>query len=285
MVGPVLVVGGDGKIGRALAGHLEALGVEVLASTRRPECVAVKRPLLDLSQPEAGLDTLPGVASVVLTAAVPGLRACEDDPAGSARINVAGTNRLAEAMAGRGAQVLLLSTDKVFDGSVALRQREDSVSPRTEYGRQKALAEAGVRGLGQQGAILRLSKVLAPEEPLLREWRAALAAGRVIGPFTNMYLAPVPTALVCRLIALLIGARSHGIFHLSGAEDRPYADFAGRLATKLGATPGLIQPCACDPGQHSIDARPRHSSLDMSLELERFGLRQPSFAEVVDGLI
>ena len=30
VVGPVLVVGGDGKIGRALAGHLEALGVEVL---------------------------------------------------------------------------------------------------------------------------------------------------------------------------------------------------------------------------------------------------------------
>ncbi|MDP6709255.1 MAG: sugar nucleotide-binding protein, partial [Alphaproteobacteria bacterium] len=242
MAGPVLVVGGDSRIGRALVAHLEGLGIEVRATTRRREAPDERRPYLDLADPTASLDALPAAEAVVLTAAIARLGACEDDPFGSARVNVEGTIRVAEAMAARGAQVLLLSTDKVFDGSRPLRHREDGVSPLTEYGRQKALAEAGIRGLGPRGAILRLSKVLAPEDPLVGEWVTALAAGQPITPFTDMYLAPVPLDLVCRMVARLLAAGEPGIFHLSGGEDRSYADFAARLGERLGAPSGLVRP-------------------------------------------
>lgn len=282
--GSVLVVGGDGRIGRALGAHLEGLGVDVRSTTRRPELADETRPFLDLADPTASLDALPAAEAVVLTAAVARLGACEDDPAGSARVNVAGTIRVAEAMAARGARILLLSTDKVFDGSRPLRRREDGVSPLTEYGRQKALAEAGIRGLGQQGTILRLSKVMALEEPLVSEWTAALTEGRGISPFTDMYLAPVPLDLVCRTLTKLLATRESGIFHLSGAEDRSYADFAALMADRLGIASDLIRPVAADRDRHPIAARPRHSSLDMSVEATRFGLSQPGFDVVVDSL-
>jgi dTDP-4-dehydrorhamnose reductase len=72
---------------------------------------------------------------------------------------------------------------------------------------------------------------------------------------------------------------------LSGGEDRSYADLAARLGERLGVPSDLVRPIAADPVRHPPAARPRHSSLDMSLEAERFGLRQPAFDEVADGLI
>ena len=82
----------------------------------------------------------------------------------------------------------------------------------------------------------------------------------------------------------LICERQPGIFHLSGDEDRPYTALAEGLARGLRADPGLIEPMSADAMVHPVEARPLYSSLDMSLEAERFDLPQPSFEETVGPL-
>lgn len=270
----VLIVGGDGFIGAALAGRLRAAGWRVWSTTRRatlaPDVIR-----LDLAD---DLPDLPDVAAAVICAARARLGDCAGDAAGSRLVNVDGAARIAAALARRGAYPLFLSTDKVFDGLAPQRSRDDATCPRTEYGRQKADAERAVRAAG--GSVLRLCKVVSPELPLVTQWRQSLLQGRPITPFSDMFLAPAPLGRVCALIERLLAARADGIFHCTGAEDRSYAALADAMAAAMGADPGLIRPMRCDPEAHPAEARPPHSTLEMALEKECFGLGQPPFDDV-----
>lgn len=269
-----LVVGGDSYIGRELGRRLRDAGWRVWTTTRReprdPNCLR-----LDLAGP---LPELPAVDAAVICAARARLVECAKDPAGSRKVNVEGAARLAAALAARGVYPLFLSTDKVFDGLSPQRRRDEAPCARTEYGRQKAEAEAAVRAAG--GSVLRLCKVVSPDLPLIAEWRRALKEGRPIAPFSDMYLAPVPLGHVCRLIERLLAARAPGVYHCTGAEDRSYADLARLMAEAMGADPDLVRPAPCDPNLYPPEVRPPHSTLEMSVEAARFGLGQPAFEAV-----
>jgi len=273
-----LIVGADGYVGAGLARHLRKAGWRVWGTSRRGAPARDVVPL-DLS---GDVPELPDVGAAVICAARARLGDCAADPLGSRRVNVDGAARVAAALVRRGAWPLFLSTDKVFDGLVPQRRRDDATCPRTEYGRQKADAERAVLAAG--GSVLRLCKVVSPELPLVAGWRAALQRGETISPFTDMVLAPVPLAHVCLLVERLILARSAGIYHCTGAEDRSYAALAEAIAAALGADRGLLRPQACDPAAHPPEARPPHSTLEMSVEEGRFGLGQPAFDDVARGL-
>jgi dTDP-4-dehydrorhamnose reductase len=269
-----LIVGGDSFIGEALVRRLRAANWRVSSTTRRePSGPGVIR--LDLA---GELPDLPQADAAVICAARARLNDCAADPAGSRRVNVEGAARVAAALAERGTYPLFLSTDKVFDGLVPQRRRDDATCPRTEYGRQKADAEPAVRAAG--GSVLRLCKVVSPELPLVAGWREALLHGRPITAFADMFVAPVPVAHVCALVERLLTARMEGVFQCTGAEDRSYAALAEAMAAALGADASLIHAVPCDPKAHPPEARPPHSTLEMELEQACFGLAQPDF-EVV----
>ncbi len=268
----VLVVGADGLLGRALCRRLRADGTHVVRSSRRQGAAAAGALPLDLAAQPESWPELPRVRAAVICAAVARLQDCADDAEGSARINVGGTIALAERLAARGVYTLFLSSDKVFDGLVPQRRRDDAPCPRTEYGRQKAAAERAILGLGRAGAVLRLAKVLSPELTLLQDWRRALGAGRPIEAFHDMWLAPVRDDVVARLAARLVAERRPGIFQASGDQDIAYLELALSLARALGVDRGLVRARAADPALVPPEARPRHSTLDSELEARLYGL-------------
>ena len=94
------------------------------------------------------------------------------------RLGQGGPARLAQALSASGAFPVLLSTNLVFDGTVPYRGPDDPVCPRTEYGRQKAAAERAVLAAG--GAVVRLTKVLGPDDPLVTGWVARLRRGEPV---------------------------------------------------------------------------------------------------------
>lgn len=272
--GRILVVGGDGLVGAGLTRHLTAAGVEVVATTRRRD-----GPLfLDVAAAADSVPALPRVDAAVLCAGVARLADCDRDPDGSRRVNVDGIIGVASALVRQGAYVLHLSSDKVFDGQVAQRRRDEPTCPLTRYGEQKAAAEAGVLSLAGEVGVLRLSKVLAPSLPLLNDWATSLRAGVPIAPFTDMYLAPISLDLVCDLIARLLQARAAGIYQCSGAADHSYVELAKCLAQCFSADPDLIAPCRS--GLYPSALSP-NTTLDMSVESARFGTGQPVFEAVI----
>ncbi len=177
MSGKILIVGGDSEIASATAAHLQRAGFDIAATTRRRERVAADRPFLDLGGPVADWPIPDGVTGAAVCAAIARLADCTRDPIGSARVNVTGTVALADRLLMRGIPVLFLSSDKVFDGTRPLVPADAPTCPVSEYGRQKAAAEAALRermGAGAPAAILRLAKVVSPGMELLRQWIASL---------------------------------------------------------------------------------------------------------------
>ena len=134
----VLVIGGDGLIGRALVPALGGDGHRVTATSNRtplPEG-AVK---LDLANADPAATE--GFDHVVLAAAVVTRAACEADPARAHRINADAPVTLAAPVLARGGQVIFLSTSIVLGGDQPNLPVDAPYAPFDAYSRQKAEAE------------------------------------------------------------------------------------------------------------------------------------------------
>jgi dTDP-4-dehydrorhamnose reductase len=283
-----LLVGGDSEIGAATFRDMKAAGKAVSATTRRPERSGADRPLLDLGADLAAWEPPPETAAACIFAATARLADCAADPAGSSHINVLQTLTLAERLTARNIYVLFLSTNQVFDGSVAHVPADAPASPVSEYGRQKARAEAALRERMHAGApigILRLAKVVSASMPLLHGWARALSAGAPIRAFHDMPMAPTPTALVSAAIAALLASRASGVFQLTGPQDVSYADVARWLAGRLGADPSLVAPVGAIEAGMPPGSAPRHTTLDSRAMQDQFGIVAPGPWHVLDVVV
>jgi dTDP-4-dehydrorhamnose reductase len=283
-----LIVGGDSEIGAAASRAMNAQGLSIAATTRRRDRVAPDRPFLDLA---ASLDDWappPGTQAVCLCAAIARLAACADDPQGSAHINVVQTLALTEICLARGIAVLFLSTNQVFDGRTPHERAEAAHSPVSEYGRQKARAEAALLRQMDNGAsvaILRLAKVVSDTMPLIGGWIKDLTAAKPIRVFDDLKLAPTPSDLVCTAIAALLQDRARGIFQLTGPGDVSYADIGGFLAAYLDADPKLVNPTSARAAGLPEGATPLHTTLDSGLMRVHYGLEVPDVWDVVERVV
>ena len=250
----VLVVGADGMIGKALAGHLSGLGHEVVATTRRPDGGGL---FLDLADP--GAARIPPVDGVALCAGAAGLAACRDAPERSRQINVEGPLALAAALAARDRLVVGVSTNLVFDGSLPHAAADRPPCPACAYGRQKAELETGLAALG--GAVLRLGKVLGPGHALLAGWRRDLAAGRPIRAFTDLVMAPVGLSAAIAALADILVAGRPGRYQLTASRDLTYHAAALALAERLGAGSALVEPASAAAAGLPAGERPPHATL------------------------
>jgi dTDP-4-dehydrorhamnose reductase len=282
-----LIVGGDSEIGAAAFRAMKARGQAVAATTRRRDRVAPDRPFLDLAAPLGDWAPPAGTQAVCLCAAVARLAACADDPQGSAHINVVQTLTLVEMLLARDIAVLFLSTNQVFDGRTPHVPADAPHSPVSEYGRQKARAEAALRDHMTKGApvaVLRLAKVVSDGMPLIQGWVRELSAGKPIRVFNDMALAPTPTDLVCDAIAALLKDRARGIFQLTGPRDVSYADIGRFLAGYLDADPELVNEASASSVGLPEGATPKHTTLDSSALRVHYGLEVPDVWDVVQGV-
>jgi dTDP-4-dehydrorhamnose reductase len=281
-----LLAGGDSEVGAAAARYMRDCGIAVAATTRHPAGAGHDRPLLDLSAPLESWEPPAGTTAACILAAVARIAACENDPVGSAFINVDQTLALADRLLGFGAAVLFVSTNQVFDGTRSHVLPDAPTCPVSAYGRQKARTEAGLlqrAASGRPVAILRLTKVVSPEMPLLRAWAKDLADGRPVRAFPDMMMAPVPITLVSQAIAVLLRDRATGIFQLSGPRDVTYADVARHVARRVGAAERLVE--AVSAPDMPVGAIPPHTTLDSTLLRDRYGIAVPDAFEVVDEVL
>ncbi|MFW6187965.1 MAG: sugar nucleotide-binding protein, partial [Actinomycetota bacterium] len=146
---PVLVLGRNGMLGRALVELLERRGL--------PH-VALGRDELDLAEPAGwpgtvrGGDGLRRYRAVLNAAAYTAVDEAETPEGRTAAwaANATGVAALGAACAAAGVPLLHVSTDYVFDGALPLGQEYPvgaPVAPLSVYGQSKAAGEAAVRAL------------------------------------------------------------------------------------------------------------------------------------------
>lgn len=280
---PYLVVGGDGTIGRGLLRTLRERGLPTMYTTRRQLSADSTGIFLDLASPELDIAVAPEVA--FLCAAVTSIKACEENPQGTRALNVENTARLAEKFRRTGTRVVFLSTNAVFDGTRAFEQTSAPVSPKVEYGAQKADAERAVFDANPDVAVVRLTKVFSREAPLVAGWISALRAGNPIQAFSDLPVCPVSIGFSAEALLTIAKSKLRGIFHLSGERDASYAAFAGALACALNVDATLVQPVSRSRSESVLAYTPTYTSLNMSDRETGLGLRPEKLADVASALV
>ena len=149
----ILVAGGAGQLGRALA-------------RCAPDAVVLDVEHLDLcdaSMIELRLDAIkPDV--VINAAAYTAVDQAEDEPERAFAVNASGAGNLARQCAAHGIRMLHVSTDYVFDGAARTPYREEAaLAPLGVYGRSKAAGEREVTAAG--GTVVRTSWLFEERGP------------------------------------------------------------------------------------------------------------------------
>jgi dTDP-4-dehydrorhamnose reductase len=278
----VFVVGADGMLGSRLVTAFDHQGKSVWGSTRNRTTAGGKRVFLDLAD-NADHFTLPfsGAGAAILCAANTSIDQCQREPRVTRRVNVENTVALAKSLVDAGMFVVFLSSNTVFDGLTAYPGARDDPSPQHEYGRQKADAEAQLLDLGGSIAVIRLSKIIAPDMPLLRGWIEDMRAGKSVYPFSDAVMAPLSAAFATELICRVATYRRAGVTQASASEDISYASAAKYVAGKIAADVNLVKPVSCK--SVGVLAFPDHTTLDTT-ELRELGLEAPPPTHVLDQL-
>jgi dTDP-4-dehydrorhamnose reductase len=281
------IVGGDSLIGSQILIECEKVGVSVQASTRRTEQTGDNRFFLDLtaSQPEKYLPT--SSAPILIVAAKTGFDRCDSDPT-STKVNIEAPVLLAKAALAAGRRVVFVSTDSVFGGDLPFCNEYDAVMPQATYSKQKAEAEqqlSALPGWAAQGAIVRLTKVLSPNRPPIMVWRKALDHGEPIAPFTDMVFSPVSVQFAAKGLMRIALSDHCGNFHLSGATDVTYVEFACQYVAACNGNDTLVTPTTSTKAGVNLLFNRRYSALGMIRTQQSTGISAQSLTEVVMDLL
>lgn len=279
---PVLVVGAEGVVGAAVRAWLTADGVSVLGTSRRGTPGLWP---LDLEAAPTTWRLPDAVSAAVLCAAMTSTAECRRRPDRARMINVDATVELAARLGAAGAKIVFLSSNQVFDGTVAATCADNTPCPGTAYGRMKAETEAAIRGLKAATLVVRLTKIIHRDMPLLAGWRDALQRGQPIHPFIDLPLAPITAAFAARVIAAALSYGLTGIVQVSAAADVTYADMAVRMARAVGRPASLVHPVSAAQTAGAIEHVPLHTTLDTTTLQHRLGIAPPDPWLAVDASI
>lgn len=152
----IIVTGTGGRLGAAVARFLRD----------RHRVIAWDRKAMDLRQPERIDDHFGAVLFdvVIHCAAVTSVDYCEQHPEEARAVNTAAPARIARLCAERGARLIHVSTDYVYDGNRrGLRKESDPTAPLGIYARTKLAAEESVLSVSPDFLVARTSWVFGPD--------------------------------------------------------------------------------------------------------------------------
>lgn len=266
--GSVLILGGEGQVGRALVrrgpdGRALALG-RAQADVTDIDAVGAA---LDEHRPEA----------VINAAVFQPVDRCEVEPSAAFRVNGLGAGCVAAACHRRGVRVIHISTDYVFDGG---RRRpyveSDCPSPLSVYGRSKLAGEHLVLSSDRRHAVVRTCSVYGRSRPdsgtapFVERMLERALAGEPTQVVTDQVLTPTYADDLADALWRLVDVDGGGLLHLAGSDEGSWFDLA-EAVFDLAGRPELLSPTtAAEFGAPA--PRAPYSAL-ASERLDEFGLR------------
>ncbi len=248
-----------------------------------PDALCLGRAQADLSDPEACAAAIQANAPhvVINAAAYTAVDGAEQEETLATIINGDAPKAMAEACATLRIPLIHISTDYVFDGAGHMPfAPEHMPAPLGAYGRSKLKGEEGVRGAGGTHAILRTSWVFSAHGNNFVKTMLRLGAQRdSLRVVSDQIGGPTPARAIaegCLTLAQQLRAapQKSGVYHLSGAPDTSWAEFAREIMVQAGQGCRIEEiPTAAYP---TPARRPLNSRLDCS-SLSVLGLGRPSW--------
>lgn len=261
----VLIVGGTGIIGSCLHKTLVESDHEVVVTSRQPDASDESKIFLQLEDITGSLKTIRNAGKfdgVVLSAGVSSIRACRLDPESTALVNVDAQVAIArELLSINSSKIILISSNRVFDGSTELAKIKATYSPTTEYGRQKAQAETELFSLGKSVNIVRFSKVISERTELIIDWFDKLSTNMKVSAFVDMAISPITVDTAVDVIEHMLVTECEPVVQFSASDEVSFFDLACVIADYAKSPlSNVVRQMAQDTGNNAI----AHSSLESS---------------------
>lgn len=255
-VGPVVVVGALGMLGRAWRELLTGCGVEH---------TGLDLPALDITDPESIREHIGKKTKVVVNcAAFTDVDEAETREDEAMVLNAQAVGHLAERCKKIGATLVHYSTDYVFDGKAATPYAVDHPrDPVNAYGRTKAAGETILEDSGCKYLLIRTSWLYAPWAhnfvlTMLRMTRERDEL-RVVDDQRGR---PTSAQHLARTTLALLENDQTGTFHVTDGGECTWYDFTCEIKRLAGNTCD-VQPCDSSAFKRPA-TRPAYSVLDLS---------------------
>jgi dTDP-4-dehydrorhamnose reductase len=280
----LLVVGKEGQLARSLREASPPHGLQVSACGR-PAC-----DLADAGSISAALDeTRPDV--VVNAAAYTAVDQAEREPEAARAVNAIGAGHLAAACERRGAALIHVSTDYVYDGCKdSPYVEEDRVVPVNAYGQSKLEGEELVTASCSRYLILRTAWVYSPFGHNFLRTMLRLADSRPeIAVVDDQHgcptYAPHLANAILTICAQLEREESQrprwGVYHAAASGETTWCGFAREIFRCSAAQDGPAAKVRPIPASEypTPAKRPANSRLDCSKLSRAFGVQLPDWRD------
>ena len=230
----VLLIGGSGEYGVVLRAELESIA-DVVVSQR--QFGTSSQNYFDALQPRTNLGWLANFNTVIYAVGLPSIRACEEAPDDSRKLNFLTPALLSEYCHSRQVQFIFLSTNAVipFVGRSRVRAErlwtERGVGA-TRYGLDRALGER--QTLKNRGTVVRLSKIALPLWSPLNSWIEILKSGHEVEAFCDHYVSPIDARTASIAVTTCVLQNYVGLIQVSATDQLSYFEIASLLATRFG---------------------------------------------------
>ncbi len=237
-----LVTGGNGQLGLDLAELLPERGHCTVTLARRDLDIA------DAGSVERALDAhAPEV--VINAAAFTNVDRCETETEAAYAANALGPRNLARACERRGAWLLQVSTNYVFDGGQERPYEPfDAARPISAYGRTKLAGEEHVMRLTNRWSVVRTAGVYGRGHNFVRTMLRVAAERDLLKVKDDEFVSPTYARDLAEGIAGVIEAEGYGLYHITNAGSCSWYEFTreifrlGGVETELVPIPGSEYP-------------------------------------------
>lgn len=264
----IALTGADGQLGLALQQVLA--GHEVLCLTW---------PTFDLLSPDAEQqvhDARPDV--IIHAAAYTDVDGAEREPDRAMAVNTIGTERVAKAAAARGARLVYISTDYVFDGHKGAPYEEaDMPNPLNAYGRSKLEGERRALSICPGALVVRTAWLYGTGGKNFVTTIATLAGDRAeLRVVADQRGCPTYARDLAEVLASLVEAKVEGIVHATGSGGCTWHELATGIVSELGLSTKIIPITTAEANR--LAPRPAYSVLSNE-KLATLGLSLPFWRE------
>ena len=206
----IIVVGADGLVGKFLYNSLIDYGYSVHGTSRRfihEESFSK----FDLEVP-LKIQEFQRYDFAIFCVGLSNISSCEANPNYSNFLNINCTIESLKILNKNGVKTVFLSTNHVFDGAEQFYEPLAETSPRNLSGIQKVAVEKYITDNLSNVCVLRLTKIFFNQLPILAHW--------------NKFVSWIQLEDVSQAIMAITNNFEHDIFHLGGATEISYFEFA-----------------------------------------------------------
>jgi dTDP-4-dehydrorhamnose reductase len=248
----VLVTGGGGQLASDLDELVRGRGADVYAPARA-ELDVTDDAAVEAALAEREPDT------VFNCAAFHNLEVCEREEDRSFEVNARAVKRLAERCSARGAKLIHLSTNYVFDGWASEPYDEDDLpNPRSVYAISKLAGEHCALAYSSDALVVRTAGLYGLHGSaskggnfITRVLKRAQDQGAV-RMVSDQRLSPTYTADLAPALIDAVDAGATGLLHLTAAEDCSWFEFT-RAIMELAGVDAPVEPIKTEIGPGGID--------------------------------